>query len=124
MQIQKLLGRNSYRQSAALTHTCDGKGVKEQCEDKIRQATNCVALNPEGNHSNGSGLINLCDRSRDGVGSFMASAQSHAAQIIFQRKAFSYFTWFLLYDTNSLQRAMFLLILYSEQFKQIYEPAL
>lgn len=44
--------RNSYRQSAPLTHTCDG-GSKSDAKAKIRQATNCVALNPEGNHSNG-----------------------------------------------------------------------
>lgn len=95
--------------------------VKEQCEGKIRRATNCVALNPEGNHSNGSGLINLSDRSRDGVGSFMASAPSHAAWIIFQQMPF-YFTRFLLYCANSLKKQeMFLLALYIKQFKQIYE---
>lgn len=97
--------RNSYRQSAALTHTCDG-GSKSKRKGKIQQATNCVALNPEGNHSNGSGLINLSDLWRDGVGSFMASAPSHAARIIFQPRP-SYFTRLLLYDTNSLEQEMF-----------------
>lgn len=111
--------RNSYRQSAPLTHTCRRR-VREQRKGKIQQATNCVALNPEGNHSNGSGLINLSDLCRDGVGSFMASARSHAAWIIFQRRP-SYFTQLLLYDTNSLEQ--FLLILYTRQFDEIYEQS-
>ncbi len=68
--------------------------VKEQRRGKIRQATNCVALNPEGNHSNGCGLLNLSNLGHDGAGSFMAATQSHTAWIIFQQKA-SCFTWIL-----------------------------
>lgn len=63
-----------------------GWRVKEQRKGKIRPGTNCVALNPEGNHSNGSGLINLSNLGRDGVGSFMAAALPRAALIIFQRR--------------------------------------
>lgn len=36
----------------------------------------------------GAGLINLGSPVRDGVGSFMASARLHAAEIIFQRRPF------------------------------------
>ncbi len=97
--------RNSYWQSAALTHTMRWR-VKEQRRGKIQQATNCVALNPEGNHSNGCGLINLGNLGRDGVGSFMAVAPSHAARIIFQQKGFLLYMDPIQYDTNSLKQEM------------------
>lgn len=59
---------------------------------------------------------------RDGVGSFMAAARSHAAGLIFQQRP-SCFTWIRLYDTNSLQHAAVLLILYTKQVGQIYSSA-
>lgn len=59
---------------------------------------------------------------RDGVGSFMAPARSHATGIIFQQRP-SCVTWSPLYDTNSLGQEMLLLVLYTKQFKQIYSSA-
>lgn len=61
-------------------------------------------------------------RLRDGVGSFMAAARSHAAALIFQQRP-SCFPWIRLHDTNGLQRAAVLLILCTKQVGQIYSAA-
>lgn len=97
--------------------------VREQRRGKIQPATNCVALNPEGNHSNGRGLINLGNPVRDGVGSFMAAARSLRSWAHFSAKALPplHGSYCMTLIVSSKKHSS--LILYTKQFKQIYSSA-